>query len=375
MITILVSCLLLVLAALPALMVVRNLPLFQLAHDASSEMEPARVSVLIPARNEQAGIGQAIESVLSNRHVDWELVVMDDHSTDATSQIVAERAAADARIRLEHAPPLPEGWNGKQHACWHLAQAARFEWLLFLDADVRLGDSAIVRILAEQRHAGCELLSGFPRQITVSLAERLLIPLMYYVLLGFLPLDQMRASRKAEFGAGCGQLFLVRREDYMAAGGHASIRASRHDGLQLPRSFRRAGMRTDLFDASDIASVRMYHDWSSVLHGLQKNATEGIANAKLIVLFTGLLLGAAVLPILSLAHALYHGWNWPAISLLLVASLLSFLPRILIARRLESSWLGAALHPLSVAIFVAIQWMAFARQAIGGPVSWRGRPA
>lgn len=368
------SSLLLVLAAIPALMVARNLSLFQPAKGAVVDPSTA-ISVLIPARNEQAGIGQAIESVLANRYVRLELIVMDDHSTDATGKIVAGFAGSDSRVRLELAPPLPEGWNGKQHACWNLAQAAKYEWLLFMDADVRLCDTALARILAEQQRTQCGLLSGFPKQVTASLAERMMIPLMYYVLLGYLPLDQMRASTKAEFGAGCGQLFLARRADYMAAGGHASIQASRHDGLQLPRSFRRAGISTDLFDAHDIASVRMYTDWASVLNGLQKNATEGMASAKLIGLFTILLLGAAVLPVCSLAHAIFYGWNWAATSMLVVATLLSFLPRAMIARRLESSWLGVALHPISVAVFVGIQWLAFLRQALGrGSVNWRGRP-
>ncbi len=374
MLFVIYSSLLLGLAAIPALMIARNLPLFQLAKGDVVDPSTA-ISVLIPARNEQAGIRQAIESVLANRNVRLELIVMDDHSTDATGEIVAGLAGGDSRVRLEHAPPLPEGWNGKQHACWNLAQAATHEWLLFMDADVRLCDTALVRFLAEQQRAQCGLLSGFPKQVTESLAERMMIPLMYYVLLGYLPLDQMRASPKAEFGAGCGQLFLARRADYMATGGHASIQASRHDGLQLPRSFRRAGIRTDLFNASDIASVRMYTDWASVLSGLQKNATEGIANAKLIGLFTILLLGAAVLPIFSLAHAIFYGWNWPATSLLVVATTLSFLPRAMIAQRLESSWIGVALHPISVAVFVGIQWLAFTRQALGrGSVNWRGRP-
>ncbi len=386
MIYFLFALLLLALAAIPTAMVFVNLPLFQRTSPISGGDLPA-VSVLIPARNEEAGIAAAVQTVLDSRHVRLEILVMDDHSNDRTAAIVEELAQQIAQqqttpgakppnhsLRLLHAAELPSGWNGKQHACWQLSQQAQFERLLFMDADVRLAPEAVARLLAEQERIGCGLLSGFPHQRTESLAEQLLIPLMYFVLLGYLPLARMRTSLQPEFGAGCGQLFLARRQDYLAAGGHEAIRGSRHDGLQLPRSFRCSGIATDVVDASDLASVRMYSDWHSVLQGLQKNATEGIANAKLIFPFSVLLLGAAVLPILTLAHGLFWGWPGAAMAVLGMATLLSFAPRAMLAARFESSIWGTLLHPLAVAIFVAIQWQAFLNASFGGgPVAWKGR--
>lgn len=334
------------------------------------------VSILIPARNEELGIGAAVRCALATTGVEVEVVVMDDHSTDDTIDVVEELSRNDPRVRLIRAPDLPSGWNGKQHACWQLSHAAKFDRLLFMDADVRLEPTAVARLLAEQSLSGCNLLSGFPRQLTPTLAEQLLIPMMYFVLLGYLPLARMRASNQVELGAGCGQLFLTNKADYMAAGGHAAIQSSRHDGLQLPRSFRHAGLMTDLVDASDLASVRMYCGWSSVLNGLQKNATEGIANRRLIIPFSVLLLGASVMPLLMLGHAIYHGWPVASVAVLVLATVLSFVPRAMIAARFERTWFGAALHPLAVAIFVATQWRAFAGQQLGWqPVSWRGRAA
>ncbi len=367
------ASLLLILAALPTLMVVRNLPLFQLAAPAANGGEPP-VSVLIPARNEQAVIAQAIERVLLNRQMQFEVVVLDDHSTDRTAHIVAELASRDARVRLIQAAELPSDWNGKQYACWQLAQVAQNDRLLFIDADVRLAEDALSRISAEFERAECALLSGFPRQVTVSLAERLLIPMMHFVLLGYLPLDRMRASTQPEFGAGCGQMFFTDKTYYFKAGGHAAIKQSRHDGLQLPRSYRRIGLKTDLFDASDIASVRMYTGWSSVLLGLQKNASEGLANSKLIWIFSLLLLGSGVFPLLTLAHAVFYGWPWGGIGLLCVASLLSFVPRALLSARWQQSWLGVFLHPLAVTIFMAVQWIDYLRQIAGWrQIPWKGR--
>lgn len=361
------------LAALPAGLVFRNLDLFRTAGQAPTDLDEG-VSVLIPARDEQQGIAAAIQSVLENPSRRIEVVVMDDHSTDNTASIVREMARQDDRVRLAEAPELPPGWNGKQHACWQLSQLAQYDLLLFMDADVRLRPDALPRFITQLHASETDLLSGFPNQEMGTVSEQLMIPMMYFVLLGYLPLDQMRASNKPEFGAGCGQLFLAKREAYRACHGHQAIQASRHDGLKLPRAFRAAGFKSDLFDASEIASVRMYHNWREVLRGLLKNADEGIASPKLIVLFTVLLKGAAVWPLLTFAHAMTWGWPWLACVILGVATLLSFLPRLLIAKRLGHSMLGVWLHPVSIAIFVCLQWIAFVRNLLGlKGIAWRGR--
>ncbi len=135
--------------------------------------------------------------------------------------------------------------------------------------------------------------------------------------------------------AGCGQLFLAKRSEYFKTGGHAAIRSSRHDGIQLPRLFRAKGATTDLFDASDIAVCRMYENMQEVHRGLLKNASEGIANPKLILVFTVLLLGGFVMPLAMLMHSLYWEWQVLPTALLAGATVCSFLPRALISARLE----------------------------------------
>src|SRR5271155_2927928 len=107
------------------------------------------VSVLIPARNEEKSIGTTLKTVLASRGVDFEVIVLDDGSTDRTAEIVRALAEKNPRLRLETAPPLPEGWTGKQHACWVLASLARHDVFLFLDADVRVASEAIYRMVSE----------------------------------------------------------------------------------------------------------------------------------------------------------------------------------------------------------------------------------
>ncbi|MFN7730461.1 MAG: glycosyltransferase family 2 protein, partial [Pirellula sp.] len=271
----------LLLSSLPVVMFLQNMRRYLPACNDPQRLQSiveVPVSVLIPARNEAASIGPALDSILASHHRPLEILVLDDASEDATPTIVESYAQRDPRVRLCRSAGLPEGWNGKQNACWQLAQLARHERLLFLDADVRLSPDAIGRMVAEQDRCGAPLVSGFPLQETGTIAERMLIPLMHYVLLGFLPIDQMRASAQPGFAAGCGQLFLAKREPYMSVGGHSAIANSRHDGIKLPKAFRRSGYMTDLFDATDIARCRMYHNLPQVVRGLLKNATEGIAN-------------------------------------------------------------------------------------------------
>lgn len=367
----------LALAAIPALMFLWNAPQLRRLRGwrPASDVSPDAISVLIPARNEAANIRGALTTVLANRDARFEVVVLDDHSEDGTADIVREFMAADDRVRLETAPPLPPGWCGKQHACHVLAQRARHPLLLFVDADVRLAPDALARLSAFMASGEGTpppaLASGVPRQLTGTFLEKLLIPLIHFVLLGFLPVWRMRRCTKPAYGAGCGQLFIARADAYHAAGGHAAIRDSLHDGVKLPRAFRRAGFRTDLFDATDLATCRMYQSGGETLAGLTKNAHEGLAAPAQIGPWTLLLFGGHVLPWLLLA--LGPWLTTTTVKLAATAALVSVLPRLLAAWRFQQSWLGAFLHPLGVLIFLGVQWRAFFRRLSGETPNWKGR--
>ncbi|MGD9648973.1 MAG: glycosyltransferase family 2 protein [Pirellulales bacterium] len=375
------------LAAPPAAMFTANLRRYRTAPRlADNKLARPAVSVIIPARNEEQSLPAALGAVLASRGVELEAIVVDDHSSDRTAAIARGFADRDSRVRLVTAPTLPSGWCGKQHACYVGASQASFERLLFVDADVRLASDALARMCAELQRSGAALLSGFPRQVTVTWLERLLLPLMHFLLLGYLPLRRMRASTHPMYGAACGQLILVRRGAYQHVGGHAAVRSSLHDGLKLPRALRAAGLTTDLFDATDLASCRMYRSAGQVWRGLGKNATEGMAAPAAIVPWTVILLGGQVLgPALLLVLLAAAAWapnsvtftfdqpSRVALVLASVATLLAYWPRLLAAARFHQSWLGAALHPLGVLLLVIVQWQALVRCLAGGAAVWKDR--
>lgn len=372
----------LALAALPAGLFVVNLVHFRPPPEPRDVPAPQAglppVSVLVPARDEERVIGAAVRSVLASEDVDGhamdlELVVLDDGSRDATADIVRVLAEDDPRVRLETAPPLPPGWCGKQHACAVLAGHARHPVWVFLDADVRLAPDALRRIVVFLQHGGAGLVSGFPRQETGTWAEKLLIPLIHFVLLGYLPMGAMRRSPRPGYGAACGQLVAVRADAYRQVGGHRAIRGSLHDGLHLPRLFRRGGQRTDLFDATGLAVCRMYERARGVFSGLAKNAHQGMGAPATILLWTSLLVTGQVLPFLLLPAGLLGALPGAATALAGVAVLLAWGTRCLSAWQFRQSWLGALLHPLGVATLLAIQWWALTRHLLGRPASWKGR--
>jgi hypothetical protein len=357
-------------ALVPCALFLRNLSIYRApAAPCAGEKLPA-VSVLIPARDEESNIGPALDSVLTNRGVDLEVIVLDDHSTDRTAALVLEFTQKDSRVRLETAPPLPQGWCGKQHSCAALAGRASFPLLVFMDADVRLAPDALARMAAFVVERDVALASGVPRQELGSFWEKMLLPLIHFVLLGFLPMAWMRRSVKPAFAAGCGQIFITRAVDYHSCGGHGAIRASLHDGLQLPRAFRQHGRKTDLFDATSLASCRMYRNADEVFAGLAKNAVEGLAAPNRIVFFTIILGLGQVLPFVLLAVS---GLPLLVKMIAALAALLAWLPRWLSCFRFAHSWLGALLHPIGVLVLLGIQWCALIRHWRGRPAHWRGR--
>jgi cellulose synthase/poly-beta-1,6-N-acetylglucosamine synthase-like glycosyltransferase len=359
-----VGFILLALAAMPAVLSLMNLAVLR----ATPRHRPGTdtlVSILIPARNEAANIGAALDAALASMGVPVEILVMDDGSTDATAEIARAYEKRDARVRLLAAPPLEDGWTGKVHACHHLAQAANGTHFLFVDADVRLSPHAAASLAGHVQASDAGLVSAVPRQIMGSLGELLIVPTINFLLLGYLPMGFMRLSRDPGLGAACGQLVLVEREAYRSIGGHGAIRSLLHDGIQLARLFRRKGFLTDLVPGERLASCRMYAGFSEAWAGFAKNAHEGMATAVGLPIWTILLLGGHVLPFALLAFE-------PTLPILL-AAFLSLGTRAIVTAATRESPLSIPLHPFTILVGLAIQWSVLLRIGTGRRAVWKGR--
>jgi chlorobactene glucosyltransferase len=229
------------------------------------------VAVIVPARDEAANIGRCLQSLLQQSYprARLRIVVVDDHSTDATLAIATSLAERHPQLRVLRSPPLPPRWVGKAHACWIGAQAvgADAPWLCFIDADVwgepDLMASAVAAVTAER----FDLLSLAPRQQLQSFAERLTMPCGLYLLAFYQDLHVVQARDGPEATA-TGRFILVRRSFYDAIGGHAAVHGAISEDLMLARLLKRAGGHALLQDGRRLLSTRMYTGWSSLWIGV-----------------------------------------------------------------------------------------------------------
>lgn len=336
------------------------------------------VSVIVPARNEERTIERCVRSVLRSEYPALEAIVVDDGSTDATAAIVAALAREDPRLRLVAAPPLPAGWFGKPWACSVGARAARGEYLLFTDADVVHEPELIGRSLRALRDERAAMVTVLPRQILLSVWERLIMPQVLMLILHRYP-DPARvnASRRALDKIANGQFILVRRDAYEALGGHAAVRHEVAEDLRLAQHFHRSGHEVRLIVADRFMAVRMYDSLRGIVEGWSKNVA--IASRQtvppLVRPFTPWLLvvwlaGLWVAPpaVLALAAAGMLGTPWLLWSLLVCTLSLAFWLGVL--RRMRVPLRYVFLYPLGAALAAAI----VLKSALQGHrVTWKGR--
>jgi chlorobactene glucosyltransferase len=336
-------------------------------------LPPARISLLVPARNEAAVIGETVRSLLGQDGDEIELLILDDHSTDGTAEIACAAAGGDPRLRVLPGKDLPTGWLGKNWACHQLAAAARGEILIFTDADVRWGSGALAALLAEQDHRQADLLTIWPTQESVTWSERLTVPLMALVVHAYLPILFVHHSPFPLFGAANGQCMLFRRDAYNQIGGHEAVRDNVVEDVSLARRIKSHGLRLRMAEGNHLITCRMYRSWAQVRDGFAKSILKGYGNAAGLIaatLFHWLVfLVPWILLILGALGVDLPGWPlWP-----LALALWGIGLRALTAIHSQQRVGDALLFPLSVLVMTRIAGQALWWQVrYGGPL-WKGR--
>jgi chlorobactene glucosyltransferase len=334
------------------------------------ERLPGTVSVLVPARNEAARIEATVRAALSGGHPVLEVIVYDDASTDATPEILARVGAEDGRLRVLSGRGLPEGWVGKAHACHRLAEAARGEHLLFLDADVVLEPDGIDHAAAVLRRLNAQVLTAVPRQVMGTWFERLVLPLLHLTYASWLPMPLVWLTKDPRFLAANGQIVLLERSAYQRFGGYEAVRHEVVDDMAFCRAAKQAGLRVVFADGARMGHCRMYASTREVWEGFSKNVYEGVGAHPGALLVACLLNFAAfLLPWITLALI-------PLFPALLGPSLVgvgaNVAERALLAHRHDHPWRGVLLHPLAILSLLAIAVNSWRWQA-AGTVAWRGR--
>lgn len=330
------------------------------------------MSVLVPARDEAERIGACVQSVLASRRVRLELLVLDDGSSDGTARAAYAAAGCDLRLRVLRGRPLPPGWLGKPHACAQLAEAARGDVLVFVDADVRLEPDGLAATVAQLDAGPFALVSPYPRQEADSVGTRLVQPLLQWSWLASLPLRAAERWPRPSLVAANGQLLATTRAAYDAVGGHAAIRAEVLDDMELARAYLRAGRPAGVVDGTRVAWCRMYGSWAELRDGYSKSLWRAFGGGAGAVAVLTLMVWLFVAPPLLFAWGVARRRTDVALCGA-VGYAAGVASRAVSARRTGGRVGDTLAHPVSV---LALAWLTVRSFALrrAGRLGWRGRP-
>jgi len=322
-----------------------------------------KVSLLIPARNEEAVLGRLLTGILQLDYPELEVIVCDDHSSDNTEEILNWFSGEDERIHWFLGEKLPDDWLGKNYACHQLAQKATGKYLIFLDADVELSPDAIAKAVAYFEDKKLSLLSVFPQQKMESLAEWSLVPVMNWILQSLLPMILVRTKRNPSLSAANGQFMMFEAASYRHFEWHKRVKSQQVEDILLARMVKAEGLKMAVLLGDQDIYCRMYQTMEEGILGFSRNINQYFGGSRLLMLAFWLIvvLGPFIVWI-------FLDWKF----LVFFAGLV-ILNRIMVAIAARQNILGAVLlHPLQMLGFTAIIIYNIFRR-VKKETTWKGR--
>ena len=349
------------------------------------------ISICIPARNEEKNISKCVESALTQDYPNFEVIVLDDRSTDATAEILRQLASHQClghrrrqnnKLKVIHGSDLPSGWAGKPHALYQAAKSARGEWLCFVDADTFLSPQTLSSCLVKAIETKADLFTIMTRQIMGTFWEKVILPLVMTALsVGFSP--RRVNDPKLRDAVANGQFILIRRSIYDAIGGHESVKDQIVEDKAIAEKVKWNGYRLIVADGKQVAKTRMYTSLASMWEGWTKNIYLGLRDRPSMLLLgafgaTVALIAALFMPIWPLLGVLWYlnGGGWMALGVI-IKSLIVW-GALLLARGLTAHGMGispwyAFTTPLGAGIFAAMMLVSAWKVLSGRGVTWKGR--
>ncbi len=346
-----------------------------LRRDEKTPDPPPFISVLVPARDEEANIAACLESLQKQDYLNYEILVLDDNSSDNTEVIVENVATMDSRVRPLHGVPLPEGWTGKSFACYQLARQARGSWFLFVDADTTHAPHMLRAALGQALRLNSSLLSGFPRQLANSLPQKIAIPVLYFIILSWFPLWWLQRAREPKPSLAIGQFLLLPREEYWRIGGHEAVKSRILEDVWLGVEISRRGGRQMAVDLSPAVSCNMYRNVSAMLEGFIK-WVYSVASLSPIALM--LMISAAyffyLMPFYSLWRELFVVMSPIGLRVIVISQVgIILFMRWLVDSRFKEPFFSVFLHPFGLSFLFLAALCAVFRRAVGAGVRWKER--
>lgn len=333
------------------------------------------VSILIPARNEEKSIRRCLRALMRQDYPNFEIIVLDDNSTDETSKAVSDFAEKNKKVKLISGKPLPEGWLGKSYACQQLSENAKGRYLLFTDADTLHFKNSVSSAICALEKNKIDALSVFARQITVTIHERMMVPFGNFFLMTFLPLILILKSKSPLFCAAIGQFMLFKSEVYKKIGGHESVKKEILEDIYISKQVKRHGYKFMIFDGNNNYYCRMYKNLNGVVKGYSKVLAAVFDYNIFNHCFMNLLVFSLFLaPFITLPLAIFI-FNWPPIVITLLTGqiFVSIIMKIISTIRFKSRFVDIFLFPLSIVYMLLISTHSLVKSKCASGVQWKGR--
>ncbi|MHB8205821.1 glycosyltransferase family 2 protein [Mucilaginibacter sp.] len=323
----------------------------------------ALISILIPVRNEQDNILSLLQSIYDQDYTDYEVLILDDGSEDNTYSICEKFASKHHQFRVIKGKKLPHDWLGKNYACHQLAEEAKGDYFLFLDADEKINNSLLNSAIHRMRLYNLGLLSLFTNQQMDTFGEKSVVPLMHYILLNLLPLRLVYLVKNSTVAAASGQFMLFDAEIYRKNEWHKQVRDRVVEDVEIMRIVKSSGYNGEALLANGMISCRMYKNYTEAVNGFSKNFLAGF-NYSIITLliYLVIIIGGPMIVIMTLN-----------LQLIVFMIGLIILTRIMISLSAsQSAWLNVLLHPLQMINLTIIAFMAIQKHLTKTTV-WKGR--
>lgn len=356
-----------------ALICVANTLTFPRLRRSTSTHSPV-VSVLVPARNEADLIGESVSRLLGQKYPQFEVIVLDDRSTDGTPEQARQAATGDSRFKIITGKRLADGWLGKNWACHQLAEHAKGEILVFTDADVHWEPEALSAVVDLMDKTGADTFTVWPTQETKTWGERLVVPMMMFVIMGYLPELCVRYVSWPVFAAANGQVMAFGREAYTQIGGHSAVQSNVVEDMGLAWETKRQTLRLVMSTGNRLIRTRMYQDWSAVRDGFAKNILAGHGGRPVFLMLSTIfhwLLFLFPWAWLAIGWAVPLGPAWPWFPLVLVG--LAVGVRALSASATHQRLADSLLLPLSTILMTVIAAQSLWWHFRYGGAQWKGR--
>ncbi|MFC2086551.1 glycosyltransferase [Bacteroidota bacterium] len=315
--------------------------------------------MLIPVRNEEANIPSLFLNLKNLEYENLEIILLDDQSEDSTHKLLLENSRGMEHVKIIQGKNLPEGWIGKNWSCHQLSEHATGDYFLFINADTRLEHKAIHYALNDARKNDLALLSIFPDQIMKSTGEKLVVPLMHYILLSLLPLKLVQSSRKVSLSAANGQFMLFPKKQYNQW--HEKVKDKITEDIEIMKKVKSYGLKGKVVLGNSFITCRMYRNLPESIEGFSKNILSGFGNNRLLLF----------------VYTLFIFWGYVFVFQRVIPTILSIfiigLIRLFISKISNQSIIvNLSLHPLQIIFKILISYKSIYYN-ITGKNMWKGR--